>query len=268
MIKSCLMLIGLWLLCVPGVFAFDHSHADWDQLLQQHVYWNAAGTASTVDYTAFKRQQGELDKYLSTLSAVSLKNYSGWQKAQQLAFLLNAYNALTIKLILSQYPDLRSIKDLGSLFSSPWKKKFFTLLGKQRNLDEIEHAMIRQPGAFDDPRIHAAVICASIGCPGIRNEAFVADRLDGQLEDSLRRFLSDHSRNRYNAETGRMEISKIFAWYGDDFVDYRGHPSVASFLGDYADLLSADKTEQLRIKAGEAPLEFLDYDWRLNDYRN
>jgi len=101
----------------------------------------------------------------------------------------------------------------------------------------------------------------------LRNEAFIAERLDEQLEDSLHRFLSDRSRNRYNPETDKLEVSKIFDWYGEDFVGFRGHPSVASFLGDYAELLAADPNDRLRLKAGDIPLEFLDYDWRLNDLR-
>jgi len=267
MVKRVLLLIGLWLFFVAVAQAFDHSHSAWNQMLQRNVHWDSKGVASQVDYSAFKRQQAELDNYLAELSAVPLKTYMSWGKSQQLAFLINAYNAFTIKLILSKYPDLESIKDLGSFFSSPWKKKFFGLLGKQRSLDEIEHSMIRQPGAFDDPRIHAAVVCASIGCPGIRDEAFVAEKLDEQLEDSLRRFLSDRSRNRYNGKADRLEISKIFDWYGDDFIDYRGYPSVAAFLGEYAELLADEKAAQLRIKAGDTPLDYLDYDWRLNDYR-
>ncbi len=268
MIKTFLLLISLWLFFVPAAFAFDHGHNTWNRLLQQHVRWDPKGVASSVDYAAFKRQQPELDNYLAVLSAVPLNEYASWEKPQQLAFLINAYNAFTIKLILSKYPDLKSIKELGSFFSSPWKKKFFNLLGRQRHLDEVEHALIRQPGVFDDPRIHAAVVCASIGCPGLRDEAFVAERIDAQLEDSLRRFLSDRSRNRYNAAADRLEISKIFAWYADDFIDYRDHPSVSAFLSDYADLLTEQSSEQLRIKAGDTSLSYLDYDWRLNDYRN
>jgi hypothetical protein len=268
MINKTILLIALWLFFFSGAaLAFDHQHSLWNQLLQQNVHWDSKGVASSVDYAAFKRQEAALDNYLAELSAVPLKNYQGWQKPQQLAFLLNAYNAFTVKLILSEYPDLESIKDLGSFFSSPWKRKFFSLLGKKRHLDEIEHGMIREPGAFDEPRIHAAVVCASIGCPGIRDEAFVATNLDAQLEDSLRRFLSDRNRNRYNAQADQLEVSKIFDWYGDDFIDYRGYPSVAAFLGSYAELLSDDLQAQLRLKAGDTPVGFLDYDWRLNDYR-
>lgn len=267
MIKKCFLLIGVWLLFLSPAQAFNHGHQTWDLLLQKHVHWDRQGVASWVDYAAFQRQESQLDSYLAELSAVPLETYMGWKKPVQLAFLINAYNAFTVKLILSKYPDLKSIKDLGSFFSSPWKKKFFTLLGTPRSLDEIEHAMIRQKGTFDDPRIHAAVVCASIGCPGLRNEAFVANKIDAQLEDSMRRFLADQSRNRYNATEDRLEVSKIFDWYGDDFAGYREHESVAEFLGDYVKQLSDDVAVRERIIAGEINLEFLDYDWRLNDYR-
>jgi len=265
--KAVLSLLGCVFCFTTISYAFDHTHAEWDRLLRENVHWDRRGVASTVDYRAFARQQAELDRYLKSLSAVTQENYNSWQKKQQLAFLINAYNAFTIKLVLSAYPELESIKELGSFFSSPWKKRFFHLLGEERSLDDVEHGLIRQPGVFDDPRIHAAVVCASIGCPGLRDEAFLADRLDEQLEDSLRRFLSDRTRNRYNAETDELEVSKIFDWYGDDFIGYRGHPSVAAFLGDYAEVLADDKASRLRIKAGDTPLEYLDYDWRLNDHR-
>ncbi len=261
------LIIGFVLFCTTPSFAFEHSHASWNALLQEHVHWDKLGVASTVDYAAIQQQHEQLKTYLSTLSTVTPKEYRDWTKPQQLSFLINAYNAFTVELILSKYPDLTSIKELGSFFSSPWKKKFFTLLNQQRSLDEIEHDMIRQPGVFDDPRIHAAVVCASIGCPGIRNEAFIAERLDEQLEDSLRRFLSDRSRNRYDAKADRLEISKIFDWYGKDFVGYHGHTSVAAFLGGYAELFTDNSAHQLRLKAGDTPLKFLEYDWALNDYR-
>lgn len=260
-----LLLIGILFSC-QTVCAFDHTHALWDALLKEHVSWNAAGTASRVDYAALQQQQ-ILNSYLRQLTAVEAAEYQSWGKAEQLAFLINAYNAFTFNLILSKYPDVESIKDLGSLFSSPWKKQFFRLLGEQRSLDQLEHELIRQPGVFADPRIHAAVVCASIGCPGIRNEAFVAARLDVQLEDSLRRFLADRSRNRYNPEIDQLEISKIFDWYGDDFIGFRGASSVSGFLGGYAELLTDSTSEQLRVRAGDTPIRYLDYDWRLNDYR-
>ncbi|MGD8911013.1 MAG: DUF547 domain-containing protein, partial [Chromatiales bacterium] len=94
----------------------------------------------------------------------------------------NPYNAFTIELILTKYPGIESIKELGGLFRSPWKRRFFTLLGERRHLDNLEQDMIRAFGVFDEPRIHFALNCASIGCPMLRNEAYVAERLDLQLE--------------------------------------------------------------------------------------
>lgn len=189
---------------------FDHGHSAWDALLKQHVVVAPGGNASTLRYAALRSQRGTLKDYLDALSAVSAPTYGGWSRPQQLAFLINAYNAFTVELILTRYPDLNSIKDLGSFVRSPWKKKFFRLLGQERSLDEVEHELMRASGIFDDPRIHFAVVCASVGCPKLRNEAFVAERLDSQLDDALRRFLSDRIRNRFDATHGTLAVSKIF----------------------------------------------------------
>jgi len=209
-----------------------------------------------------------LKAYLDTLSAVSAARYGGWSRPQQLAFLINAYNAFTVELILTRYPDLKSIKDLGSFVQSPWKKKFFPLLGQERSLDEVEHEMIRAPGVFDDPRIHVAVVCASIGCPMLRNEAFVAERLDAQLDDALRRFLSDRSRNRFDASSGTLSVSKIFDWYRKDFErGHKGYDSLQTLFARHAEVLTATAQAQAEVRAGRYKLAYLDYDWALNDAR-
>lgn len=244
----------------PAAAAFDHSHAQWDGLLVKHVSWTAAGHASVVDYKGMQGDRKALKEYLAALSRVTQQEYDSWTKPQRLAFLIDAYNAFTVDLILTRYPDLKSIKDLGSLIQSPWKKRFFELLGKPRTLDELEHGIIRAPGAFDDPRIHMAVNCASIGCPALRPEAFVAEKLDQQLEDSVQRFLSDRGRNR--AEADALRVSKIFDWYGDDFAVKAG--SVANWLARYADSLTADPAVQRNIREAKLPVRFLDYDWMLN----
>jgi hypothetical protein len=243
--------------------AFDHSHAQWDALTKKHVVWLAGGHASQVDYSGFKADREALKAYLDDLSAVSQSEYDGWKKPEKLAFLINAYNAYTVALILTEYPKVKSIKDLGSLVTSPWKKRFFTLLGKQHSLDDVEHSMIRAPGVFDEPRIHMAANCASIGCPALRSEAYVAGKLDAQLEDSVGRFLSDRSRNRFSPKTGKLEVSKIFDWYGKDFTAKSG--SVEAWLAQYADKLADDPKQQQTIREKKARLEFLDYDWALND---
>ncbi|HRY15412.1 MAG: DUF547 domain-containing protein [Candidatus Competibacteraceae bacterium] len=265
--KKLLAILTLMLMS-SAVFAFDHRHTDWEALLKRHVVLITQGNASQVDYAGFKTDQTALQQYLDALSAVSEADYRRWSKPQQLAFLINAYNAFTIELILTRYPDLKSIKDLGSILQSPWKKTFFTLLGQERSLDEVEHGMIRAPGVFNEPRIHAAVNCASIGCPMLRNEAFVADRLDQQLEDSMRRFLADRSRNRFDAARNTLSVSKIFDWYQGDFEKgYQGFTSLDATFARYADALGDTPQAQAAIRQGGLKIQYLDYDWALNAKR-
>ena len=189
------------------------------------------GQASQVRYAGFKADSAALNRYLDSLSAVTEAAFKTFSKPQQMAFLINAYNAFTVALILTKYPAITSIKDLGSLFSSPWKPKRIALLGSKVSLDDIEHGMLRERGRFDDPRVHFAVNCASIGCPPLREEAFVAERLDTQLDEQTSRFMSDRTRNRFAAASARLEVSKIFDWYGEDFK--LGHRGIGSLAGAF-----------------------------------
>jgi hypothetical protein len=262
-----LLAIGMILTLMSGwAQAFDHSHAAWQALLARHVKVAAHGNASTVDYRGVQSERAALKTYLASVSAVSESAYRQWSKPQRLAFLINAYNAYTVDLVLSKYPDLESIKDIGSVFQSPWKKKFFMLLGQERSLDDLEHGMIRAAGVFDDPRIHFAVVCASVGCPMLRPEAFNAERLNTQLDDGMRRFLADSTRNRFDAASGRLLVSKLFDWYGKDFEQgHQGFDSLKASFSRYADQLALAPEARARIRAGDYRIEFLDYDWRLND---
>jgi hypothetical protein len=263
------LLTSLLLLLVSGLAqAFDHSHSTWDALLKRHVVLISDGNASQLDYAGMLADRPKLETYLESLSAVTEAEYRDWSKPQRLAFLINAYNAFTVELILTRYPDIHSIKELGSLFRSPWKQRFFTLLGKERNLDELEHELIRAPGAFDEPRIHFAVNCASVGCPMLRNEAYTAERLDVQLQDNLRRFLSDRSRNRFVSVSKRLQVSKILDWYEEDFEQgHHGIDSLQGLFARYAGLLADSETDRQRIASGDYRLAFLDYDWSLNDLK-
>ena len=247
---------------------FDHGHAAWTALLKKHVRLIDGGKAGALHYAGMAQDQAALRAYAASLSAVPAASFDGWPKAQRMAFLINAYNAYTVELILTRYPKLASIRDLGSLLSSPWKPKFIRLLGTEMSLDNIEHDTLRARGRYDDPRIHFAVNCASIGCPMLREEAFVADRLDAQLDEQAQRFLGDRSRNRYNPASGKLEVSKIFDWYGDDFkLGHRGITSLAGFLGQHADLLADAPADREKLRAGAVPVSYLDYDWKLNDAR-
>jgi len=245
---------------------FDHQHAAWSALLKQHVVVADGGRTSRVRYAGFARDRTTLQNYLAILSAVDRREFDDWTKPRQLAFLLNAYNANMIALILTRYPDLRSVQDFGRIFDNPFSRKFFALLGRPMSLDTIEHEMIRAAGVFDEPRIHFAVNCASIGCPMLREEAYEGDRLDAQLEEQTTRFLSDRARNRYSATDGTLRVSSIFKWYGEDFRrGARASSSLEEFFARHAMLLGDDAEAQSRIAARRAALRFLDYDWRLND---
>ena len=244
--------------------AFDQRHGAWTTLLKKHVVLLDGGRASQLRYAGMAADRAALKAYLAQLSAVSAATLDSWQKAQQMAFLINAYNAFTVELILGKYPKLASIKELGNLLQSPWKQSFVPLLGSTLSLDQIEHENLRAPGRFNDPRIHFAVNCASVGCPMLREEAYVADRLDAQLDEQAQRFLADRNRNRY--ADGKLQVSKIFDWYGADFK--QGHLGVTSlpvFLARYAAQLADAPADRGRIQALAAPVAFLDYDWALND---
>ena len=240
-----------------------------DVLLRKHVRLVRGGQATQVAYAGFKTDRAALKAYLDRLSAVTPAAFAGWSTAERQAFLINAYNAFTVELILTRYPDLKSIKDLGSLLSSPWKPKWIAMLGAQVSLDDIEHAMLRKRGDYDDPRVHFAVNCASIGCPALREEAFVATRLDAQMDEQTLRFMSDRTRNRWNPLRGRLELSKIFDWYGEDFrLGHRGIGSLQAFAAHHADQLADAPVDRERIRAGGFGIAYTDYDWALNDVRD
>ncbi len=191
-----------------------------------------------------------LDQYLEKLSVVDPESLP---RSEQFAFYVNAYNAWTIKLILSRYPDVDSIKDLGSFFSSPWKKKLARIHGELLTLDQIEHEILRK--RFNDPRVHFAINCASMGCPPLRKEPFTGRQLDMQLDRAARDFINDTRFNRLDGNT--LWVSKIFRWFSEDFGD-----DVIGYVAKYArgplrDRLMGDR-KKIKVR-------YLDYDWSLND---
>ena len=246
---------------------FDHAHKAWDALLRKHVVLIDGGKASQLDYAAMALERAALKPYLESLSRVNESEFKAWNRAQQMAFLINAYNAFTVEKILTRYPNIKSIWDFGKIFGNPFKDEFFTLLGRKFSLDGIEHQTLRKN--YQEPRVHYAVNCASIGCPMLREEAYLAERLETQLEEQARRFLSDRSRNRYNSASGRLEVSEIFKWFREDWESgYRDIRSREQYFAGYAKLLADQPEQQRRIAEGKAPLGHLDYDWSLNDSRS
>jgi Protein of unknown function, DUF547 len=253
-------------LIINNVSAESFDHGSWDTLLRQYVVSQNGGRSTEVDYQGMLDKRATLGTYLRALTQISRHEFDQWPKEEQLAFLINAYNAWTIDLILSAYPDIRSIKDLGSLLRSPWKKAFIDLLGETRSLDDIEHTLIRGSGRYQDPRIHFAVNCASIGCPALRAEAYWGERLDVQLETQTQLFLSDPVRNYLEDDT--LNVSSIFKWYREDFEQgWLGIYSLADFFIRYSASLGLNMEEVSALKSGQIKIKFTKYDWQLNARR-
>lgn len=248
------LFLGCVALCVPCLLSvqaasFDHRHPLYERVLQARV------KDALVDYGGLKNDRADLDQYLAEVAAVSRSAFDLWTEDQQLAFLLNVYNAYTLRLITDHYP-LASIKDIGGLFSGPWDKPVVSLFGRQRTLDELEHKLIRPQ--YPDPRIHFALVCAAMGCPPLREEAYVAGRLDEQLGDQARRFLSNPRKNRVDVSGGTVHLSPIFKWYKKDFEKPSG--GVLAAVKPYWPEKPPAGYERFRIR-------YTDYDWSLNDRR-
>jgi len=249
MFTTALLLLG----CTTTVAAvpagtYDSTHARWDHVLHQYV------RAGAVDYTGLRGAgRAELDAYLGELSSVTTT--SSWSREEALAFWIDAYNAWTVKLIVD-HPGVTSIKKITTV-TSPWKLSFIPMRAtggaETISLDDIEHGVIRP--RFADPRIHVAVVCASISCPSLRAEAYVAGKVEAQLDDQARAFLADPTRNTVDAERKVLRISSIFDWYGKDFEATGG---VSAFVQKYG-------TPALAQAAREGwKVEYMDYDWGLN----
>lgn len=231
--------------------AFDHLHKAFTEILKRNVV--VSGPASTVRYANLKSSPDSLNSYLKDLSSVKESEFKSWNENQQFSYLINAYNAYTLKLIINHYP-VKSIKDIGGFFGSPWKKEFIPLFGKKVHLDHIERGLIRKD--YKEPRIHFALVCAAIGCPKLQPFAYQPQKLDNQLEESAKEFLQDKSRNHYSKDENTFFLSSIFKWYGEDFGDKK---DVKKFVAKGMGLSLSEK------ELKKAKLEYLDYDWKLND---
>ena len=254
--------------------SFDHSYATYNSLLNQYVI-NAR-----VNYEGFINSRAEFETFLRALGSVDEDVFESWTEEQRLAFWINAYNAFTIKAIIDHYPIKRSFTLVG-IFYAPsdsilqikgvWTKLQFRALGNMVTLDEIEHQILRKK--FNEPRIHMAINCASISCPDLRNEAYTPEKLEEQLADASTNFVNNPDKGVYvNEQSGKVKLSKIFKWFGDDFINNYGSKklfnnyslkenAVLNFTSEYIE--SEEVKEYLmnnKLKIG-----YLGYDWHLNE---
>lgn len=249
--KKLLYLFAITILSVASCKALPYgsgkavTHEAWNKLLKKHV-----NNKGFVDYKGFIKDSNALNSYLNMLSSNAPS--ASWTKEEKLAFWINAYNAFTVKLITDHYP-VKSIKDIGSkiqipFVNTPWQKKFIPMDGKIIKLDDIENKILRKD--FEEPRIHFSIVCASISCPKLRNEAYEATKMEAQLTDQAKAFLSDPTRNK----PSENKLSPIFKWFGGDF-EKNGNKKI-DFINKYSP-----------VKVDESKIAYLGYDWGLNEQK-
>ncbi len=229
-----------------------------------------------VDYRGLKADKNDLDNYLRSIAAITNADYSQMNEQQKIALWINAYNAYTLSIIIDHYP-IKSRLFKGLIYpknsirqiDGVWDKLTVKVMGKVMTLNHIEHEILRKK--FSEPRIHMALVCAAMGCPPLRNEAYTGDSLEVQLNDQSRRFLSNPLKFKIDKNRGKVFLSSIFQWFGEDFVSYSEStegitgktPEEQGVLNFIAAYLKDDEKIYLRNKSYK--IEYLDYNWRLNE---
>lgn len=226
-------------------------HSAWNSLLQKYV--NDNGMVNYRAWHGSRADTQQLDRYLSLLST---GNPSRATRSGKLAFWINAYNAVTIRGILREYPTSSIRNHTARIFGyNIWKHLQLYVGGRPYSLEGIEHEILRK---MNEPRIHFAIVCASVGCPRLLNEAYTAERVQQQLEDNAKDFFSRRRNFRYDASGQRFYLSEIFSWFGSDFgADQAGQ------LRRISDWLPTEATRQA-AKRNAVSISYLDYNWNLN----
>jgi hypothetical protein len=233
----------IWALCATDVARAETvDYGVYAELLKAHV------RDGGVDYAGFKRDESQLDDFLERSGRV---DPGGLSREDRFAYYINAYNAWTIKLILTGYPGVTSIKELGSLLQSPWKKPFVKIGGRTLTLDEIEHSILRPE--FKDARVHFAINCASKGCPPLLAEPYRGAVLDDQLNRVTTAFLNRPG--NYRLDGNRLHVTSIFKWFGEDF---------GNVLDFYTRFARGELKQALLAGRDRIKIDYLDYDWSLN----
>ena len=225
----------------------------YEGLLSRHTRAVEDTAGTRVDYRAL-RGSPDWQRLVRNLAQARAEDLAS--RAERLAFWINAYNVLAIDVVLQHYP-VASIKDAGGLLTPVWKIEAGRVGGRVVTLHEIEHEILRPMG---DPRIHAAIVCASTSCPSLAREPFTASRLDAQLDAALAAFLTDSRKGlAVDRGAGTVRLSKIFDWFEEDFAPQGGVLAVVAAHAPEAE------RAWLRERGSKARIAYFDYDWRLND---
>ena len=252
-------------------YAFDHEYGNYGSVLGKHI------REDRVDYSALQKDRTGIDQFVKEIGEVSGEEYQTWSRDQQLAFWINAYNGWFLQIVINHYP-IQGGRLIGVLYPKNsvqripgiWENIKTKAAGRTVSLNDIEHKILRT--IFREPRIHFAIVCASVGCPSIRPEPFLPARLESQLEDAARIFVNDPRKVKWDADRKKLEVSSIFDWFSDDFNSFanddwrklysKKHAGIVAFLSKY---LPQPASESLRTTG--VKVEFLDYDWTLNDLK-
>ena len=234
--------------------AKNFEFSDWDILLGKYVKADLIDGISlnSVSYGKLRLDPvfNKLDKSLSLFSPSKLTT-----DQEKLAFWINVYNIFAVKIVMNNYP-LKSIKDVGGFFKSVWKVKAGTVGGKKYTLDEIEHGILRKMG---DPRIHTAIVCASISCPNLTTKSYSSENLNKQLDMQMKDFLANPNKGmriNINEQPGKIFLSQIFNWFAQDFKSSGG---VRNFISLYV-----SKENRNVIKNPQYSISYMDYNWAIN----
>ncbi len=230
--------------------AFDFS--DWGALVKKYVAPKTlAGVRfNAIDYASLKKDPvfSGLVARLESYSLASLES-----RESKLSFWINVYNILAAKMITDHYP-IKSIKDVGSFFKPVWKRVAGTVGGKERTLNDIEHEILRK---MNEPRIHVAIVCASVSCPDLRQEVYSAGKLNEQLDDQMEKFLRSPGKGmKLDERKNRVYLSSIFKWFAEDFESRGG---VLKYIGQYVTAEERKVLNNSKIK-----ISYLHYNWKIN----
>lgn len=231
-----------------------------------------------VNYEALKADRDKLDAFARRLGTLDETIYDGWSNDAKVAFWINAYNGLTLKAIIDNYPikashlrSLRFPKNSIRQISGVWNKLKHPVMGQERTLDDIEHKILRTQ--FNEPRIHMALVCAAMGCPALRNEPYTEEKLNEQLDNQAKRFVAQAEKFRIDRKDNRVYLSSIFKWFGEDFVPTYGTEKFSSHSRDENAVLNfvsqyLPEEDQSYLHQAEYSIKHLDYDWSLNEQAN
>ena len=261
MIKLSYSLLVLFSFCLISQTAiasdsFDHGYTQWGSFLKQYV------RDGKVNYKNIQKFPQVFQSIVQSLEKVSAKEYVAWSDPQKKAFWINAYNIQAIKLVLDHYPLKRSLGlqairyPANSIQQIPdvWNQEVMTILGKRVSLNYIENEILRKE--FKDPRVHFAIVCASLGCPVLRGAPYTFDQLDIQWNDQVEKFVQNPKKANYDSRSNTLYVSPIFKWFRDDFEKVGG---IIVFVRKY--MPSSVKLSD------DAKIQWLDYDWSLNEQK-